>query len=46
MAKVETHRAKRLIDLNTFLKISREPGVTILDSRSAFRFDRIHVKGA
>jgi rhodanese-related sulfurtransferase len=46
VAKVETHRASRLIDLNTFLKMSREPGVIILDSRSTFRFDRIHLKGA
>jgi len=46
VAEVETHRASRLIDLNTFLAMSKEPGVIILDSRSAFRFDRIHVKGA
>ena len=46
VAEVEAHRADRLIDLNTFLKMSKEPGVIILDSRSAFRFDRIHVKGA
>jgi hypothetical protein len=46
VAEVEPHRASRLIDLNTFLKMSREPGVIILDSRSAFRFERIHVKGA
>jgi hypothetical protein len=46
VAKVEPHRASRLIDLNTFLKMSREPGVIILDSRSTFRFDRIHLKGA
>jgi hypothetical protein len=46
VAQVETHRASRLIDLNTFLKMSKEPGVIILDSRSDFRFDRIHVKGA
>ncbi len=46
VAEVEKHRASRLVDLNTFLKMSREPGVLILDSRSAFRFDRIHIKGA
>jgi hypothetical protein len=46
VAEVEAHRASRLIDLNTFLKMSKEPGVIILDSRSDFRFDRIHVKGA
>jgi len=26
--------------------MSKEPGVIILDSRSTFRFERIHVKGA
>ncbi|MFT3870596.1 MAG: rhodanese-like domain-containing protein [Nibricoccus sp.] len=46
VAEVEAHRAARLIDLNTFLKMSKEPGVIILDSRSAFRYDRVHVKGA
>lgn len=46
VAQVETYRASRLIDLNTFIKMSKEPGVIILDSRSDFRFDRIHVKGA
>jgi hypothetical protein len=46
VAEVETHRASRLIDLNTFLKMSKEPGVIILDTRSAFRFERIHMKGA
>jgi rhodanese-related sulfurtransferase len=46
VAEVERHRASRIIDLNTFLKMSQEPGVIILDSRSAFRFERIHLKGA
>lgn len=46
VAEVEAHRASRLIDLNTFLKMSQEEDVIILDSRSAFRFDRIHLKGA
>jgi rhodanese-related sulfurtransferase len=46
VTEVEAHRASRLIDLNTFLKMSREEGVIILDSRSDFRFDRIHLKGA
>ena len=46
VAQVETHRASRLVDLNTFIKMSKEPGVIILDSRSTFRFERIHVKGA
>ena len=46
VAEVEAHRAKRLIDLQTFLKMSQEPGVIILDSRSTYRFDRIHVRDA
>ena len=43
---VETHRAERLIDFDTFLKMSKEPGVIILDSRSDFRFERLHIAGA
>lgn len=46
VAEVETHRASRLVDLNTFLKLSKQPEVVILDARSAFRFERIHPKGA
>ena len=46
VAEVEPHRQKRLVDLDTFLKMSQEPGVIVLDTRSAFRFERIHLKGA
>lgn len=46
VAEVESHRASRLIDLDTFLRMSSEPGTIILDSRSTFRYERIHVKGA
>lgn len=46
VAEVEPHRANRLIDLDQFLKMSKEPGTIIFDSRSTFRFDRIHIKGA
>lgn len=46
VAEVEAHRANRLIDLNTFLKLAREPDVVVLDSRSTFRYERLHVKGA
>jgi rhodanese-related sulfurtransferase len=46
VTEVEAHRARRLIDLNTFLKLSQEPGVIILDSRSPNRYERLHVKGA
>ncbi len=46
VAQVESHRASRLIDLDTFLKMSKEQGVIVLDTRSDFRFERIHLKGA
>lgn len=46
VAQVEAHRAKRLVDLDTFLKMSQKPGTIIFDSRSDFRFERIHIKGA
>lgn len=46
VAQVEPHRASRLIDLDTFLKMSKQAGTIILDSRSEFRFERIHIKGA
>lgn len=46
VAEVEPQRRKRLVDLDTFLKMSQEPGVVVLDTRSAFRFERIHLKGA
>jgi hypothetical protein len=46
VAEVENHRASRLIDLDKFLTMSKEAGVIILDTRSTFRYERIHVKGA
>jgi rhodanese-related sulfurtransferase len=46
VAEVEGHRAARMIDLDTFLRMSREEGVVVLDARSAFRFERIRMKGA
>lgn len=44
--EVESHRKERLINLNTFLKMSKEDSVIILDSRSKYRYDRKHIKGA
>jgi len=46
VAGVEDHRAKRLVGLDVFLMMSKEPGTIILDARSDFRFERIHLKGA
>lgn len=46
VAEVEVHRAKRLIDLPTFLTMSKAKNTVIFDSRSDFRFGRKHLKGA
>ncbi len=46
VAEAEVHREKRLVRLDTFLKMSKKPNVIILDARPKFRFDRIHIKGA
>lgn len=46
VADVESHRADRLVDLDTFLEMSKKNGVIILDTRSKYRFERIHVEGA
>jgi hypothetical protein len=44
--EVEKHRAERLINLDDFLKKSKEYNVVILDSRSDSRYNRKHIKGA
>ena len=46
VSAVERHRVERLIDFDTFLRMQKKAGVIVLDSRSAFRYDRIHLKGA
>lgn len=46
VADVESQRATRLVDLDTFLAMSKEPGTIVFDSRSDFRFERLHLKGA
>ena len=43
---VEEHRAERLVGLDEFLEMSKDPNTIILDTRSAERFERIHVAGA
>ena len=43
---VEAHRAERLVDLDTFLEMAKDPNTIVLDTRSAYRYARIHVDGA
>ncbi|TPN86976.1 rhodanese-like domain-containing protein [Aquimarina algicola] len=44
--EVEDYRAQRLINLDEFVKMSKEKNVVILDTRSNFRYSRKHIKGA
>lgn len=44
--EVEPHREKRILSLDQFIEMSKQPNVIILDTRSDFRFERIHIKGA
>lgn len=46
VSKLEKRREDRLVSLDVFLKMSKEENVVILDSRSDFRFNRKHLKGA
>jgi hypothetical protein len=44
--EVEFQRSNRLLSLDDFLRMSTEKNTVILDSRSDFRFNRKHLKGA
>lgn len=46
MAQAKINRADKLIDFNTFIKMSKESQTIILDTRSKERFDKMHIKGA
>lgn len=46
VAEVEPHRASRLVDLDTFLDMSRRRDVIVLDARPAYRYQRLHIQGA
>ncbi|HEY0413133.1 MAG TPA: rhodanese-like domain-containing protein [Allosphingosinicella sp.] len=45
-AEVETHRRTRLIGWEAFAAAARQPGVLILDARSADAYAAGHIKGA
>jgi len=44
--EVEKHRNERLVNLETFLEMSKDPNTIVLDARSHFRYKRKHIKGA
>jgi hypothetical protein len=45
-AEAARHRNSRRISEAEFIRMSREPGVVILDARSREKFDELHIKGA
>jgi hypothetical protein len=46
LLEAEKHREGRLIDFDEFLHAAKAKDVVVLDTRSAFRFNRKHLKGA
>lgn len=44
--KAARHRATRRVTEDEFIRMSREPGVVVLDARSRKRYDELHVRGA
>lgn len=44
--EAKAHRAKRLIDLDTFLKMAKDHNTIVLDTRSDGMFASKHIKGA
>lgn len=46
VSELEKQRQNHLVSLDVFLKMSKEENVVILDSRTDFRFNRKHLKGA
>lgn len=45
-AEAARHRETRRLSEEEFIRMSREPGVIILDARSRQKYDELHVKGA
>lgn len=46
LLEAEKHRANHLISFDEFLTAAKSKDVIVLDTRSAFRFKRKHLKGA
>ncbi len=44
--KVKKHREARMVTLDKFVEMSKQPGVIILDTRSDSMYNAKHIKGA
>lgn len=45
-AKAAEHRETRRVTEEEFIRMSKEPGVVILDARSRQKYDELHIRGA
>ena len=45
-AEAAEHRETRRLTEEEFIRMSKEPGVVILDARSRQRYDELHIRGA
>jgi hypothetical protein len=45
-AEASTYRETRRLTEDEFLKVSKEPGVTVLDARSQRKYEELHIRGA
>jgi hypothetical protein len=45
-AEAAKYRESRRLMEDEFIRLSREPGTTVLDARSRQKFDELHIKGA
>ena len=45
-AEAEEHRKTHMVSLDEFIRLSRQKGVMVLDTRSKAAYDQKHVKGA
>jgi len=46
VSELEKQRENHLVSLDVFLKMAKEENTVVLDTRSDFRFNRKHLKGA
>jgi len=45
-AEAAKHRESRRLTEDEFIRVSREPGVIVLDARSGEKYQQLHIKGA
>jgi hypothetical protein len=44
--EIQGHRDARLVELDQFVKMAKEPGTIVIDSRSEKHFEAVHIAGS